>query len=169
MSTWFRTVFFIICLFFCVARQVLSWIHRENQAAIARCSQPLVGMSGKRNRDDERYLDLIREANDTTKLTIYDARPSVNAVANKVGALQKQNLPGESETQQTGIMNHFFGLSFRPQEEGMRAMSTKMQISFSWTFRISTSWGNLWRNSKTSSTPMWRNLIGCPVLSPHTG
>ncbi|KAF0045624.1 hypothetical protein F2P81_002153 [Scophthalmus maximus] len=62
---------------------VLSWIHRENQAVIARCSQPLVGMSGKRNKDDERYLDLIREANDTTKLTIYDARPNVNAVANK--------------------------------------------------------------------------------------
>ncbi|GLD71120.1 myotubularin-like isoform X1, partial [Lates japonicus] len=40
-------------------------------------------MSGKRNKDDERYLDLIREANDTTKLTIYDARPNVNAVANK--------------------------------------------------------------------------------------
>uniref|UniRef100_A0A669F640 Myotubularin n=1 Tax=Oreochromis niloticus TaxID=8128 RepID=A0A669F640_ORENI len=62
---------------------VLSWIHRENQAVIVRCSQPLVGMSGKRNKDDERYLDLIREANDTTKLTIYDARPNVNAVANK--------------------------------------------------------------------------------------
>lgn len=71
-------------LVFCVAHQVLSWIHRENQAVIARCSQPLVGMSGKKNKDDERYLDLIREANDTTKLTIYDARPSVNAVANKV-------------------------------------------------------------------------------------
>lgn len=51
---------------------------------IVRCSQPLVGMSGKRNKDDERYLDVIREANDTAKLTIYDARPSVNAVANKV-------------------------------------------------------------------------------------
>uniref|UniRef100_A0AAQ4PMS2 Myotubularin n=1 Tax=Gasterosteus aculeatus aculeatus TaxID=481459 RepID=A0AAQ4PMS2_GASAC len=62
---------------------VLSWIHRENQAVIARCSQPLVGMSGKRNKDDERYLDMIREANNTEKLTIYDARPSVNAVANK--------------------------------------------------------------------------------------
>ncbi|XP_061620621.1 myotubularin isoform X7 [Phyllopteryx taeniolatus] len=62
---------------------VLSWIHRENRAAIARCSQPLVGMSGKRNKDDERYLDLIRDANDTAKLTIYDARPNVNAVANK--------------------------------------------------------------------------------------
>uniref|UniRef100_A0A665ULC9 Myotubularin n=1 Tax=Echeneis naucrates TaxID=173247 RepID=A0A665ULC9_ECHNA len=62
---------------------VLSWIHRENQAVIIRCSQPLVGMSGKRNKDDERYLELIREANNTTKLTIYDARPNVNAVANK--------------------------------------------------------------------------------------
>uniref|UniRef100_A0AAY4BH08 Myotubularin n=1 Tax=Denticeps clupeoides TaxID=299321 RepID=A0AAY4BH08_9TELE len=62
---------------------VLSWIHRENQAVIVRCSQPLVGMSGKRNKDDERYLDVIREANGTPKLTIYDARPNVNAVANK--------------------------------------------------------------------------------------
>uniref|UniRef100_A0A8C7CGH7 Myotubularin n=1 Tax=Oncorhynchus kisutch TaxID=8019 RepID=A0A8C7CGH7_ONCKI len=62
---------------------VLSWIHRENQAVICRCSQPLVGMSGKRNKDDERYLEVIREANGTAKLTIYDARPSVNAVANK--------------------------------------------------------------------------------------
>lgn len=81
----------------CVARQVLSWIHRENQAVIARCSQPLVGMSGKRNKDDERYLDLIREANDTTKLTIYDARPSVNAVANKVRPQHTQSLLGQSK------------------------------------------------------------------------
>ncbi|OXB75225.1 UNVERIFIED_CONTAM: hypothetical protein H355_016958 [Colinus virginianus] len=63
---------------------VLLWIHPENQAVIMRCSQPLVGMSGKRNKDDERYLDIIREANgQISKLTIYDARPSVNAVANK--------------------------------------------------------------------------------------
>ncbi|XP_039622486.1 myotubularin [Polypterus senegalus] len=63
---------------------VLSWIHPENQAVIMRCSQPLVGMSGKRNKDDEKYLDVIREANgQTAKLIIYDARPNVNAVANK--------------------------------------------------------------------------------------
>ncbi|NXP35392.1 MTM1 protein, partial [Leiothrix lutea] len=63
---------------------VLSWIHPETQAVIMRCSQPLVGMSGKRNKDDERYLDIIREANgQISKLTIYDARPNVNAVANK--------------------------------------------------------------------------------------
>ncbi|XP_025061139.1 myotubularin isoform X4 [Alligator sinensis] len=65
-------------------RQVLSWIHPENQAVIMRCSQPLVGMGGKRNKDDEKYLDIIREANgQISKLTIYDARPNVNAVANK--------------------------------------------------------------------------------------
>lgn len=58
---------------------------------IMRCSQPLVGMSGKRNKDDERYLDLIREANGTTKLTIYDARPNVNAVANKVRSQRVTN------------------------------------------------------------------------------
>ncbi|RMC07937.1 hypothetical protein DUI87_15408 [Hirundo rustica rustica] len=41
-------------------------------------------MSGKRNKDEERYLDIIREANgQISKLTIYDARPNVNAVANK--------------------------------------------------------------------------------------
>ncbi|XP_043561048.1 myotubularin isoform X4 [Chiloscyllium plagiosum] len=63
---------------------VLSWIHPDNQAVIVRCSQPLVGMSGKRSKDDERYLDIIRESNgQTQKLTIFDARPSVNAVANK--------------------------------------------------------------------------------------
>ncbi|XP_068107122.1 myotubularin isoform X2 [Hyperolius riggenbachi] len=63
---------------------VLSWVHPENQSVIMRCSQPLVGMSGKRNKDDERYLEIIKETSgQTSKLTIYDARPSVNAVANK--------------------------------------------------------------------------------------
>ncbi|XP_053329601.1 myotubularin [Spea bombifrons] len=63
---------------------VLSWMHPDNQSVIMRCSQPLVGMSGKRNKDDEKYLDTIRDASEqTTKLTIYDARPNVNAVANK--------------------------------------------------------------------------------------
>ncbi|MXQ98633.1 hypothetical protein E5288_WYG002659 [Bos mutus] len=63
---------------------VLSWIHPENKTVIVRCSQPLVGMSGKRNKEDERYLDVIRETNrQVNKLTIYDARPNVNAVANK--------------------------------------------------------------------------------------
>jgi len=41
-------------------------------------------VGGKRSRDDERYVQLILDANaQSHKLFIMDARPSVNAVANK--------------------------------------------------------------------------------------
>ncbi|XP_040141053.1 phosphatidylinositol-3,5-bisphosphate 3-phosphatase MTMR2 isoform X4 [Ictidomys tridecemlineatus] len=63
---------------------VLSWIHPESQATITRCSQPMVGVSGKRNKDDEKYLQAIMDSNaQSHKIFIFDARPSVNAVANK--------------------------------------------------------------------------------------
>ncbi|KAK5649328.1 hypothetical protein RI129_000357 [Pyrocoelia pectoralis] len=63
---------------------VLSWIHTESQATITRCSQPLVGVSGKRCREDERYIQLIMDANaQSHKMYIMDARPSANAIANK--------------------------------------------------------------------------------------
>ncbi|KAI8038229.1 myotubularin-related protein 2 [Drosophila gunungcola] len=63
---------------------VLSWMNPRTQATITRCSQPLVGVSGKRNADDEAYLSFIMEANaQSDKLTIMDARPSANAIANK--------------------------------------------------------------------------------------
>lgn len=63
---------------------VLSWIHPESQATLTRCSQPLVGVSGKRSKEDERYIQLIMDANaQSHKLFIMDARPSANAIANK--------------------------------------------------------------------------------------
>ncbi|XP_017769087.1 PREDICTED: myotubularin-related protein 2 isoform X2 [Nicrophorus vespilloides] len=63
---------------------VLSWIHPESQATITRCSQPLVGVSGKRCREDEKYIQLIMDANaQSHKMFIMDARPSANAIANK--------------------------------------------------------------------------------------
>ncbi|KFM66581.1 Myotubularin-related protein 2, partial [Stegodyphus mimosarum] len=63
---------------------VLSWIHSKSQATITRCSQPLVGVSCKRSKDDERYIQMIMDANaQSHKIFIMDARPSVNAVANK--------------------------------------------------------------------------------------
>ena len=62
---------------------VLSWIHPESQATITRCAQPLVGVGGKRSREDERYVQLIMDANaQSHKLFIMDARPMPNAVAN---------------------------------------------------------------------------------------
>lgn len=55
---------------------VLSWIHPKSQAALCRCSQPLVGVGGKRSRDDEHYIQLIMDANaQSHKLFIMDARP----------------------------------------------------------------------------------------------
>lgn len=63
---------------------VLSWIHPESQATITRSSQPLVGMTGKTSKDDEHYIQHIMETNaQSHKIFIMDARPSVNAVANK--------------------------------------------------------------------------------------
>lgn len=63
---------------------VLSWIHPETHATVTRCAQPLVGMTGKRCTEDEKYLSYIMEANThSSKLYIMDARPLVNAVANK--------------------------------------------------------------------------------------
>lgn len=63
---------------------VLSWIHPNSLATITRCSQPLVGVSGKRSAEDEQYITFIMEANaQSDKLAIMDARPNSNAIANK--------------------------------------------------------------------------------------
>lgn len=63
---------------------VLSWIHKQSLATITRCSQPLVGVGGKRSQEDEHYINNIIEANaQSDKLSIMDARPNANAIANK--------------------------------------------------------------------------------------
>lgn len=63
---------------------VLSWIHPQSLATITRCSQPLCGVSGKKSPEDESYINAIMDANPQFhKLTIFDARPSANAVVNK--------------------------------------------------------------------------------------
>ncbi|PIK60521.1 putative myotubularin-related protein 2 isoform X1 [Apostichopus japonicus] len=63
---------------------LLSWLHPISQASITRCSQPLVGMGSKRSKEDEKYLQYIMDANaESHKIVIMDARPSVNATANK--------------------------------------------------------------------------------------
>ena len=62
---------------------VLSWLHPDSLASITRCSQPMVGVAGKRCREDERLVQNIMDANaQSHRIYIYDARPKVNAVAN---------------------------------------------------------------------------------------
>jgi myotubularin-related protein 1/2 len=71
---------------------ILSWLHPITHAAIVRCSQPLVGVSGRKNQMDEKYFEMIMEANadrvtliesNPRKIHVMDARPLVNAIANK--------------------------------------------------------------------------------------
>ncbi|XP_038128784.1 myotubularin-related protein 1a isoform X2 [Cyprinodon tularosa] len=63
---------------------VLSWIHPESQAAIVRCSQPLVGPVDRRCKEDERFLQILIDANaQSHKLTIFDARQISVALSNK--------------------------------------------------------------------------------------
>lgn len=63
---------------------VLSWIHPKSLATISRCSQPLVGVSGKKSSEDEAYITSIMDSNaQASKIFIMDARPNANAIANK--------------------------------------------------------------------------------------
>eukprot|EP00117_Sycon_ciliatum_P027253 scpid50643/ scgid22187/ Myotubularin-related protein 2 len=61
-----------------------SWMHAENRSSLFRGSQPQVGKFGKRSKEDEAFLLEIAKANpQTQKLVILDARPKLNAIANK--------------------------------------------------------------------------------------
>jgi len=69
---------------------VLSYLH-TNGAALIRCAQPLVGMSGVRSVHDEQYVECLRRAaaghrsHPAAPIHIVDTRPAVNAMANKAG------------------------------------------------------------------------------------
>ena len=74
----------ILDIFSVYLNQVLSWYSRESFATITRSSQPLTGLNRK-CQDDNDYLNAIVDANvhQLSKLFILDARPKVNAIANK--------------------------------------------------------------------------------------
>ena len=66
----------------------LSWLHPINQASISRSSQPRVGITEKRCKEDEELVERIMLCNPTrAKVQILDARPRANAVANKAKGL----------------------------------------------------------------------------------
>eukprot|EP01136_Pigoraptor_vietnamica_P020730 Opistho-1_new@70005 len=72
----------------------LSWLHPKTGASLTRCSQPKVGMLGKRCEGDEALLSAVSHANaarpDT--LCIMDARPYKNAMANQAMGAGTENL-----------------------------------------------------------------------------
>ena len=99
---------------------VLSWIHPESQASIVRCSQPLTGISGQRSTDDEKYIQMIMDANaQSHKIFIMDARPQTNAMANRTrgGGLENEHLYNNAEIQFLGIA------SIHPMRESLRKLT----------------------------------------------
>ncbi|KHN82682.1 Myotubularin-related protein 8 [Toxocara canis] len=62
----------------------LTYWHRANAAAIARCAQPLTGFSA-RCVEDEQLMDLIAKTNPScSTVFLIDTRPKVNAMVNKM-------------------------------------------------------------------------------------
>ena len=73
----------------------LCWKSKHNNVAMFRCSQPKVGIASNRSHHDERLLKCIIDANTTVKnsiLYIMDARPRLNAQANKIKGAGFENV-----------------------------------------------------------------------------
>uniref|UniRef100_A0A4W5LRL6 Myotubularin related protein 8 n=1 Tax=Hucho hucho TaxID=62062 RepID=A0A4W5LRL6_9TELE len=69
----------------------LSYYHKESNAAICRCSQPLSGLSA-RCVEDEEMLQAISRANPkSTFMYVVDTRPKLNAMANRAAGKGYEN------------------------------------------------------------------------------
>ncbi|KAL3880470.1 hypothetical protein ACJMK2_032706 [Sinanodonta woodiana] len=95
---------------------VLSYLHRGNQAAVCRCSQPLSGFSA-RCVEDEQMLHSILKANPkSTFMYVVDTRPKINAMANKAAGKGYEN-----ESFYSDIKFQFLGI------ENIHIMRTSLQ------------------------------------------
>ncbi|KAK7481955.1 hypothetical protein BaRGS_00026758 [Batillaria attramentaria] len=84
---------------------VLSYLHRENQAAVTRCSQPLAGFSA-RCVEDEQMLQAVLKANPKSSfMYVVDTRPKINAMVNKA-----QGKGYENESFYSNMKFQFLGI-----------------------------------------------------------
>ncbi|XP_076467720.1 phosphatidylinositol-3,5-bisphosphate 3-phosphatase MTMR8-like isoform X2 [Babylonia areolata] len=84
---------------------VLSYLHRENQAAVTRSSQPMAGFSA-RCLEDEQMLQAILKANPNSSfMYVVDTRPKINAMVNKA-----QGKGYENESFYSNMKFQFLGI-----------------------------------------------------------
>ena len=69
----------------------LSYYYYNSRGTIWRSAQSKVGISGNRNRFDEELMDEIGEISNTKKLYIYDCRPYLAAMANRLKGAGHEN------------------------------------------------------------------------------
>ncbi|XP_053160304.1 myotubularin-related protein 6 [Hemicordylus capensis] len=95
---------------------VLSYFHKDNKAAICRCSQPLSGFSA-RCLEDEHMLQAISKANPTNRfMYVVDTRPKLNAMANRAAGKGYEN-----EDNYSNIRFQFVGI------ENIHVMRSSLQ------------------------------------------
>jgi len=70
----------------------LSYYYYNSKGTIWRSAQSKVGMTGNRNRFDEELIDDIAEISNTKKLFIYDCRPYLAAMANRLKGAGHENV-----------------------------------------------------------------------------
>uniref|UniRef100_A0A9L0RQE0 Myotubularin related protein 6 n=1 Tax=Equus caballus TaxID=9796 RepID=A0A9L0RQE0_HORSE len=95
---------------------VLSYYHREKEAAVCRCSQPLSGFSA-RCLEDEHLLQAISKANPVNRyMYVMDTRPKLNAMANRAAGKGYEN-----EDNYSNIRFQFVGI------ENIHVMRSSLQ------------------------------------------
>jgi len=67
----------------------LIWFSQKNKSSLWRSSQARTGFIDKRNSHDEMFFEHLSK--DTEKFHIYDARPFINALANKIKGFGFEN------------------------------------------------------------------------------
>ena len=70
----------------------LSYYYYNSRGTIWRSSQPKTGLSGNRNIFDEELINKIIEIGNSKKLYIYDCRPYLAAMANKIKGAGYENV-----------------------------------------------------------------------------
>ncbi|KAF7659555.1 hypothetical protein LDENG_00296710 [Lucifuga dentata] len=95
---------------------VLTYFYQEKKAAVCRCSQPLAGFSA-RCLEDESMLQAISKANNNSRFVyVMDARPKLNALANRAAGKGYEN-----EDNYSNIRFQFVGI------ENIHVMRTSLQ------------------------------------------
>ncbi|XP_062039563.1 myotubularin-related protein 8 isoform X1 [Lepus europaeus] len=95
---------------------VLSYLYKENNAVICRCSQPLSGFY-TRSVDDELLLEAIGQTNPGNQfMYVVDTRPKLNAMANRAAGKGY-----ESEDYYANIRFRFMGI------ENIHVMRSSLQ------------------------------------------
>ncbi|KAM5290721.1 phosphatidylinositol-3-phosphate phosphatase MTMR1 isoform 6-T6 [Glossophaga mutica] len=156
---------------------VLSWIHPESQATITRCSQPLVGPSDKRCKEDEKYLQTIMDANaQSHKLTIFDARQNSVADTNKMLLAGAVRIADKIESGKTSVVVHcsdgwdrtaqltslamLMLDSYYRTIKGFEILIEKEWISFGHRFALRVGHGND-NHADADRSPIFLQFIDC--------